>query len=393
MPGLLTKYPPTAADLRIGDIIKARRSNRPHKDCLDDIAGYFQTKHPFGFNSGRTALYALLKACLPAGSGVVLPGYTCYTVAAAVVRAGMKVILSDSDPNDLGYNIKTLQKTLTQHSNIKAIVACHLFGLTLDLNKIRKIAGSDTLIIDDAAQSCGIQTGDHQSGTGGDVGFYSFGRGKPLSISGGGLLVTDNDDISDKVKKLIADEFEPDQTSLGSMMKAAVYNPAVHPLGFNLASRLPGIKLAQNRFDPEFPVSTLSEFKARLLAGILPRLDKMNQDRQMAASQLENLIGNRSGISIPRSKLDGRPGNLRFPILIDDSELRLRVLRKGRQWGFSSMYPTALNGLPSIAEGNNIDLPGAERIARTIVTLPTHRHILHALQNDSITDKLARLWR
>lgn len=389
----LIKYPPVASNLPAGAVMAAKRSKRTADECLRDVAEYLGARYLFAVNSGRTALYLILKASLAPGSKVILPGYTCYTVAAAVVKAGMTPILSDSDPADVGYDLDALARTIRGHPEAKAVVVCHLFGLAIDMEKISAIVGSERLIIDDAAQGYGIHAEGRLLGMGGNAGFFSFGRGKNMSLVGGGLLATNNDFLGDKITALYESELRPAASTGKEWLMALAYNPATHPFWFNLLSRLPGITLGISRFDPAFATASASPFRMRLLHETFRLAERENENRLVAARRYMELLAGKPGISIPRSRVDGHPGTLRFPVLVDDPAHREEILRRaaGRGWGLSGMYPTALNGIPQWPQGSGFGLPGAEAIARSIVTLPTHRFVQTAGKPSNVIEKIAGL--
>ena len=262
MAGWLKTYPPVAADLSASDVIKALWSRRPENECLAEVGAALGVKHPVPVNSGRAALYLLLKTMLPEGSPVILPGYTCYTVLAAVIKAGMVPVLADLDPANLGYNLDNLRQTLVDYPETKAVIVCHLFGIPVDIDAVRNVTGPGIAVIDDAAQGFGIKSGDRYLGCGGDAGFYSFGRGKNLALGGGGLIVTDDDTIAAGLRALIKSDHRTAKMSPGDLLKAAAYNLAVRPAVFGMLSRLPGMRLGQSVFRPDFAVFRHSPFRA-----------------------------------------------------------------------------------------------------------------------------------
>lgn len=391
----LKTYPPVAADIPFGDIMAARRSRESIVSCLQRLGDFLQVSHLFPLNSGRAALYVILKSAFPPGTKIILPGYTCYTVPAAVVKARMTPVISDSDPNDLGYNLNAFEATLAGHPDAKAVVACHLFGIALDIDAIRAIAGPEMMIIDDAAQAFGIRNGGRYLGTGGDVGFYSFGRGKNLSLVGGGLIVTDNDTIADNIAGMIDEHIAHNAVSGSGLIQTLFYNFAVRPSVFNLVSHLPGTNLGRSEYKPDFDVAGLAIEKVRLLARIYSRIDGLNSHRAETADRYMELLDAAEGITIPRSRLTGHPGNLRFPVLIHDPARRAEILRKAKRrgWGVTAMYPTALNAIPDLAGYAAGDLKNAEQIAASIITLPTHRHMQTADNEYGLIGEIAGLVR
>jgi perosamine synthetase len=391
----LRKYTPVASDLRVCETMAARWSSMPLTDCLNEIGNYLGVRHIFPVASGRVALYAILKAALPSGSKVVLPGYTCYTVAAAVVRAGMTPILSDSSRDDLGYDIEGLKKTLETNDDIRAVVVCHLFGIALDIDEIKRLAGPEVIVVDDAAQAFGIKAINTFLGTGGKAGFYSFGRGKNLSMVGGGLIVTDDDDLAARIKSLFDSEFKLAGGGGAEWLKAASYNCLTRPMIFNLISRLPGLHLGKSVYNPNFDLRRLSNFKIHLLHRIFGTGEKLNADRLEISMKYLSLLDGKQGISIPRSQIDGHPGTLRLPLLIDDPAQRTEILNRSIKsgWGLSTMYPTPLNQIKELPQLARFHLENSEYIARSFITLPTHRHIQRAERTNGIVEKIAGLVR
>lgn len=387
------KFPPVASDLPLSVVRKALFSRRPVTDCLEEIARYLGVKRLIPVNSGRTALFVILKSLLPEGSKILLPGYTCYTVAASVVKAGMVPILVDSDPEDLGYNLDSLKKNLARYPDAEAILVSHLFGIPVNIDQIRNIVGSKMLIIDDAAQGYGIKNDDRFLGTAGDCGFYSFGRGKNLALGGGGLIVTNNNSDGKKISDYVSSFLDRGTLGMKGMVSIAAYNFATSPVLFNIMSRLPGIELAKNQFTIQFETATAPAFMTRLLYRMYDKAEIQNRNRLEISARYMELLGSNDSLSIPRSRLNGQPGCLRFPILMKDASKKQAILKKeiARQLGLSAMYPRSLNRVDRLSSISSTDLKGAEYIARSIITLPTHRFIRAYDRQRGLTETIAGL--
>ena len=126
-------------------------------------------------------LEALWKRAGKQRNEVLIPGYTCYSVAASVVRAGLKIQVYDLDPRTFQPDLDSVKQGLNERT--LAIVTQHLFGIPSPVEGIKDLAGEvGAHLIEDAAQSMGASQAGHQVGTLGDFGFYSFGRGKPLPL-------------------------------------------------------------------------------------------------------------------------------------------------------------------------------------------------------------------
>ena len=136
------------------------------------------------FPSGRAALSHVLSRWKRDGRDeVVIPAYTCWSVAASIVHAGLRIRAADVDPLTLDYRSEALESACGDRT--AAVVAVHLFARTADTRRVAAAAGScGARWIDDAAQAI------PQQFTGADAAIFSFGRGKPLALGGGGALLT-----------------------------------------------------------------------------------------------------------------------------------------------------------------------------------------------------------
>ena len=142
------------------------------------IAAYLKVEHAFCISQGRAALSLSLEL-LAENSGkrrVVVPAYTCYSVPAAVAKAGLQVLSVDIDRSTLDYDRNALERL--DCSDVVAIVSSSLFGLPGDLTFLEAFGQRrGVAVIDDAAQALGARVDGRHVGTFGYVGFYSLGRG------------------------------------------------------------------------------------------------------------------------------------------------------------------------------------------------------------------------
>ena len=152
----------------------------------------FGVNYALGVNSGTSALMAAYVACgIGPGCEVIVPAYTFYATAAAVVAArGIPVIaeIDDSmtiDPADV-------ERKIT--SRTKAIVPVHMVGVCADMDPIMEIARRHNLfVIEDNAQSCGGKYKDRYLGTIGDMGCFSVSSYKVVGAGEAGLVLTDDE--------------------------------------------------------------------------------------------------------------------------------------------------------------------------------------------------------
>lgn len=149
--------------------------------------------HAYLFESGRSALYAILKNLgLKEKDEVILQAFTCVAVPNAILWTGGKPIYADIDPQTLNMSLDDLESKITPRT--RAVVVQHTFGFPADMRRIMEIAGRhNLLVIEDCAHALGAEYSGKPLGTFGDAAFFSFGRDKMISSVFGGIAVTNND--------------------------------------------------------------------------------------------------------------------------------------------------------------------------------------------------------
>ncbi len=119
---------------------------------------------------------------------VVITAYTCPWVLVAVVHCGLKPVLCDTVANHFELDTHALNQVCNQDT--LAIVPTHLAGRVADMQSVLDVAKQyGAYVVEDAAQSLGATLHGQPVGTFGDIGFYSLGVGKGLTIFAGGALV------------------------------------------------------------------------------------------------------------------------------------------------------------------------------------------------------------
>ena len=110
-------------------------------------------QNPIWTNSGRTSLYAILKALeLPAGAKVGVPLFCCSVVFNAICQAGLTPCFLDSNIDDYNISVEDLRK---KRPDLAAVVAVHMFGNPCDMDAIVDVAGTIP-VIEDCAQSFSV---------------------------------------------------------------------------------------------------------------------------------------------------------------------------------------------------------------------------------------------
>ena len=195
--------PPAGTRIPNHKIVHALLTAVPHRAIVDvnqSLKEFLNTNHFLFLPSGGASLWLILKALStikPQKREVIIPAYTCPALASAILRVGLKPVLVDINFQNFGFDNKRLEKTLGQ--NTLAVVLVHLFGFPANIDDVYKFCKEkETFLVEDCAQAFGnsvLGSPERKLGVQADAGFFSFGRGKPLSILHGGIAAVCSGDI------------------------------------------------------------------------------------------------------------------------------------------------------------------------------------------------------
>jgi len=167
-----------------------------------NLAQYLGAKHAFGVGNGTDGLLiALIAAGVGRGDEVILPSHTFIATGAAVHHSGAIPVLADCRDDHL-IDPASVRAKVTKRT--KAIVPVQLNGRTCEMDRLQEIAEEHGLVIvEDAAQGLGSEYRGRKAGTFGRAAMFSFYPAKVLGCFGdGGGVVTDDDQIADRIKTL-----------------------------------------------------------------------------------------------------------------------------------------------------------------------------------------------
>lgn len=176
----------------------------------EEVAAYCGAAHAVGCSSGSDALLLAL-AALGVGPGdeVILPPFTFFATAGAVVRLGARPVFADIDP--ITYNLDPLQVENKITPRTKAVLAVHLYGQCADMDELAQAAERHGVpIVEDAAQAIGAEYGGRRAGSLGAVGCFSFYPSKNLGAYGdAGLCTTNDPQLASRMATLRVHGMEP----------------------------------------------------------------------------------------------------------------------------------------------------------------------------------------
>jgi len=373
---------PTAAPISFWDLIGAASGLcggvKYRTRLAEELKVKFSVREVFLVSSGKAALTLIFKA-LAASSGrrrVIVPAYTCFSVPSAIVRAGLEVVLCDVEPETLDFNFAELEGLINEE--VLCVVPTHLFGRPADVDRVRRLCeGKDIVVVEDAAQAMGGESGGRLLGTLGDVAFFSLGRGKNLTCGTGGIILARSISVAERIKAEYATLPEaPRSEVVRNWLEMVMMRFFIHPLLYWLPAGLPFLRLGETVFDTDFPIYCMDEVRARQLQGWERRLAQANRERAARAGWLID------GVDLHRRGITPITGKeaiyLRLPVMVRDRETKEAVCRQSREVGagLSPSYPATIQEIPELAGRLAVrKCAGAQEVVDRLVTLPTHQFV------------------
>lgn len=153
-------------------------------------------------SSGTAAIHLALKAAgVGKGDIVFCPTLTFSATANPIIYQNATPVFIDSDYETWNISIEALEEAFKKYPEVKAVIVVHLYGLSSDMDRIMEICEKyNVAVIEDAAESLGTYYKGKHTGTFGDYGIFSFNGNKIITTSGGGMLISDNEERIEKIR-------------------------------------------------------------------------------------------------------------------------------------------------------------------------------------------------
>ena len=378
---------PAGSPIRPADLARWTGRLFSGGDALAELRAFVRettgVRHCFPISTGRAGMTVLLEALhrlAPDRDEVLMPAYTCYSVAASAVKAGLRPRLVDIDATTLDMSASGLHAV--DGRRVLALIATNLYGIPNDLAAHQRAATRmGAFLIDDAAQAMGATTGGRASGTWGDAGLYSLDKGKNISAIDGGLLVTNSDAVAGELERAMQSLVEPALSAVAAdALKVLAYSVLLPPSVYWIPKSIPQLGLGQTPFTTGYPLQRMPALLAKLALTMLPRLANYNAQRRAHAQTLIEGIAAIEGVRVPVALPGSTPVYLRLPLLLADASRQQRLIDalNGQGVGASGSYPTSLADVPELQPhlaNPAEEMPGARAVAASIVTVPTHPYV------------------
>ena len=314
------------------------------------LAKYFGMKHVISFNSGTSALHAVLLAFGITSGEIIVPSHSFISTANCVILAGAKPIFAEIEDETLGLDPKDVKNRITKKT--KAIIPMHYGGkVCKHIEELREIAEiNDLLLIEDNAESFGATLNNKLAGTFGDASMLSFCQNKVITTGEGGAICTNNKEIYEKL----------------SLIRS---HGRVESPGTNYFSNINEMDYIQIGYNYRLPTMC-----AALGISQLNKIDKIINLRRKFGKFYDENLNKVPNIQIIPELEGNRTVYQLYSILLKDSEKRDSLQKFLLDKGIYTkvyFYPIHLKSFYREKFGYNKGyLPKTERISENILSLP-----------------------
>ena len=168
----------------------------------EELANYVGIKNAAALSAGTAAIHMAFKALdIKKGDIVFCSDLTFSATANPIIYQNATPVFIDSEDETWNMDPKALEKAFEKYPNPKAVIVVHLYGTPAKIEEIKEICDKYNVpLVEDAAESLGATYNGKQTGTFGKYGVYSFNGNKIITTSGGGMLVSNDDEKIAKVR-------------------------------------------------------------------------------------------------------------------------------------------------------------------------------------------------
>lgn len=310
----------------------------------DTFAHYIGSKHAITVSSGTAALHlSLLAYNIGPDDEVIVPAFSMGAVWMSVLQTGAKPIFVDCEPETFNINPGKIEEKITKKT--KVIIVVHTYGHPADMDTITPIARKHALtIIEDAAEAHGSKYKGKQCGSLSDIAAFSFYANKLITTGEGGMVVTNNEKIAEKVRKLKDLSHSPEKRFIHD------------GIGFNYR---------------------MTNLQSAVGLGELSHVEEYFEKKRTVAAKYSKALSKIPGIQVPIEKSWAKSNFWMYTILVDKEkfgmdkdELRTTLSSRGIDTRDFFYPPHAHPALKDVVEKNE-SFPVAERIAQEGLYLPS----------------------
>ncbi len=342
-----------SSTIRNGQFVEGKNARALEKE----FAEFVGAKHAICAVNGTAALHLAMEAVnISPGAEIITPAFTFIASANSIAFVGGIPIFTEINPETYTIDAESIKNQITPQT--KAILPVHIFGLPCDMKSINDLAeDNDLVVIEDACQAHGARIDGQHVGTFGEIGCFSFYATKNMISGEGGMIVTDNDDLAERM------------ISLKNHGRGPSGGYEHHRIGYNM--RLP---------DPLAAIGLIQ----------LRKLPPMLEKRKRNAEEIRRTLSNFNHIEIQKIPKGYTHSHYVCAPVVDADKFSVdNVIQqlKNRNIASRRIYalgchkqPTYLQGLKEwrwsqfvkYPDYSKVSLPNTERISENHFEIPIH---------------------
>lgn len=286
------------------------------KEFEEKVSKFIGVKYAIAVTNCTCALHlANLSIGLTKRDEVLVADYTFPATGHSVLYCGARPIFVDVDPKTYNINPEKIEENITPKT--KAIIPVHTFGQSAYMDPIMEIAEKhDLFVIEDAACALGSKYQKRYAGSIGDIGCFSFHARKGITTGEGGMVVTNNKEIAEKIRYLsvfgMKTAWEREKTKSFTI-------PQFFDLGYNYK---------------------MSDISAAIGVAQMKKIDRIIQKKQDLAKYWDNLLDEMAFISKPYNPKNCFHVYQSYVALVDKRINRNNVIEKMAQEGIQTQIGT-----------------------------------------------------
>ena len=355
-----------------------------------EFAKKIGVRYAYSFNSGRVALYALLKVLMIGDEDeVILQVPTHIVVANAIKYLGAIPVYVDCCLDTYNINLELLEKKITK--NTKALILQHTFGIPVNLDTALAIANKHGLIvIEDCVHSLGATYEGKQVGSFGLGAIFSTEETKTITTTMGGIAVTNDLKIAEGLEKFqLSCPWPTEEQVIRYLIRfiayhiltypylhyysRKIYEMLRHPSQASFAPNTATEEEQQGRKPPTYE-QRLSNAQSILALRQLNRLDENISHRRLIASLYNDKLI-QYGFAVPKPSTKSQPAYVRYPVWVNQPSLTFKyssnIVQLG-EWFDSILLESKSPEYGNYQEGT---CTCAEEAIKHLINLPTHSRV------------------
>jgi len=325
----------------------------------EQFSKFCETEFAVSSSSGTAALHLSLVALeIGLGDEVIVPSLTFISTANAVTFTGATPVFVDSETDTWNIDAGSIEQAVSEKT--KAIIPVHLYGHPANMTHILNIAQKHNLsVIEDAAEAHGALYKGEKVGSLGDLGMFSFYGNKTITTGEGGMIVTDNKDLAEKIRILRDHGMDPERHYWHTV------------LGYNYR---------------------MTNIQAALGVAQMEHIEQIVEQKRRNAALYVKGLQDISGITLPPEATWAKNIYWLYSILIDEEEFGMSSKELGAQLkkrGIETrpLFPP-VHQQPIYNTGQS--LPMCEKISRCGLSLPSSA-TLNGDEIENITNEIRNI--